>query len=226
MWPGLSLVSSALASSAMSSKRSAALGLLLAIIFGANAQQPIPPPVLKPFADNQQWMLVENLVYILGQTRVSITVPKGFVTDFASIPQPFWSFGLSPSGRYSRAAIIHDYLYWTQACTRLEADNILVIAMKESMVPESTRNTIYRGVRLGGATAWNGNATARARGLPRVIPPDSMSFGPLELWPDYQTRLREAGATDPVATQVPRSCALGATAEVPLADDPASGAER
>jgi len=190
--------------------------LLMGAALGvAHGQQPIPAPVLKPFADNQQWMLVEDLVYVLGQTKVTVTVPKGFVTDFASIPQAFWSFGLSPNGKYSRAAIVHDFLYWTQGCTRLESDNMLLIAMKESMVPEATRDTIYRGVRVGGGAAWDGNADARARGLPRIIPADAMAFGPLELWPDYQRRLAEAGTKDPVSPGRPGYCALGATTDVP-----------
>ena len=50
------------------------------------AQQPIPPPVLKPFADNRDWVLMENLRYQVGQTSTVIVVPRGFVTDFASIP--------------------------------------------------------------------------------------------------------------------------------------------
>lgn len=206
----------------MKMPRHTLLPILMGVATAAAAQQPIPAPTLKPFADNQQWMLVDDLVYILGQTRVAVTVPKGFVTDFASIPRAFWSFGLSPNGKYSRAAIVHDYLYWTQSCSRLEADNILVIAMKESLVPEATRNTIYSGVRIGGGAAWDGNAAARARGLVRIVPRDSMSFGPLDLWPDYQRRLSDAGVADPVSAPNPAYCALGATTDVPTPEGAAS----
>jgi hypothetical protein len=74
------------------------VSILVAVAAGvcfssAVAQQPIPAPVLKPFADNREWVLMENLVYQIGQTSTVIVVPKGFVTDFASIPQAFWSFG-------------------------------------------------------------------------------------------------------------------------------------
>ena len=72
-------------------------------------------------------------------------MPKGFVTDFASIPQAFWSFGLSAHGRNSKAAIVHDYLYWTQGCSREQADNLLMIAMKESSVDTGQRIAIYDG---------------------------------------------------------------------------------
>src|ERR1700728_5433719 len=120
---------------------SIALGVALIVMTAwgvKNAQailQPIPAPPLKPFADNQDWMLIDDIIYQVGNSSIKIIVPKGFVTDFASIPQALWSFGLSPNGLYSKAAIIHDYLYWTQLCTRLQSDNILMIAMKESQVP-------------------------------------------------------------------------------------------
>ncbi len=47
----------------------------------------------------------------------AVEVPKGFVTDLASIPQVFWNV-LRPDDKYAYAAIVHDYLYWTQSITR------------------------------------------------------------------------------------------------------------
>lgn len=70
----------------------------------------IPPsPAVRAFGDNKFWITVEDMPYVIGSTSERIVVPKGFVTDFASIPQPLWSLGLSPHGQYSRAAVIHDY---------------------------------------------------------------------------------------------------------------------
>src|SRR5215217_6020711 len=51
----------------------------------------------------------------------AVTVPEGFVTDFASIPRVFWS-ALRPDGLYTYPAIVHDYLYWEQTVTREVAD--------------------------------------------------------------------------------------------------------
>jgi hypothetical protein len=157
---------------------------------------------------------MQDVVYHVGTTSTTITVPKGFVTDFASIPQPLWSFGLSPNGKYSKAAIIHDYLYWTQLCTRLQADNILMIAMKESRVSPTTRQLIYGGVRLGGSKAWNDNAKERQRGLPKVIPVADLEFGPNVLWNNYRVTLKASGITDPhPMTQT--YCTVGDTTDVP-----------
>ena len=181
----------------------------------ALAQQPIDAPILKPFADNRQWLLVEDVRYTVGTTAVTVTVPSGFVTDFASIPQAFWSLGLSPNGRYSKAAIVHDYLYWSQSCSRLQSDNLLLIAMKESHVDAGTRDTIYSGVRVGGDGSWNGNARERRDHLPRVVPRELRSFGPDVLWADYRQDLRGQGVEDPVFPTDPEYCRLGDGTDVP-----------
>lgn len=181
----------------------------------ALAQQPIPPPVLKPFADNRDWVLMENLRYQIGQTSTVIVVPRGFVTDFASIPQAFWSFGLSAHGRYSKAAIVHDYLYWTQGCSREQADNLLMIAMKESSVDVGQRIAIYEGVRLGGGQPWLNNADEKKRGLARILPESSLDFGPEVIWREYRATLAPGLVTDLGVAQIPVYCALGNTTDVP-----------
>jgi Protein of unknown function (DUF1353) len=185
-----------------------------------NAQQPIRPVPLLPFADNKEWVLVDDLSYEVGTSGVVIAVPKGFVTDFASIPQALWSVGLSPNGLYSKAAVVHDYLYWTQSCSRQQADNLLMIAMKESGVNAATRRLIYEGVRLGGGSAWVSNSRERSSRLPRVIPADRMAFGALAVWADYRAELAAAGVRDPAFSSAAGYCALGETQVVPALSEP------
>lgn len=196
----------------------------LALAFGcspASSQQPIPPAPLLPFADNKQWVLFDDMKYEVGGSGVVITVPKGFVTDFASIPQAFWSAGLSPNGLYSKAAVVHDYLYWTQTCSRAQADNLLMIAMKESGVSTGTRLLVYEGVRAGGEGAWSANARERASLMPRVVPAERMKFGALVLWPDYRVDLAAAGVADPVFPANPPYCQFGDTQDIPATPVPA-----
>lgn len=190
--------------------------LLFFTVSSAYAQLPIPPPVVKPFADSRDWMLAEAVEYSIGNSGVVITVPKGFVTDFASIPQPLWSFGLSPYGRYSKAAIVHDYLYWKQDCTREQADNLLLIAMKESGVSKSQENEIYLGVRTGGAAAWESNRKDRTAGLIKIIPGDRLNFPPEINWPDYRKQLFDLGIREPSSTEIsPPYCLFGNSTDVP-----------
>lgn len=174
----------------------------------------IESPTVRPFADHREWVLVEPLEYVIGQSGVSITVPHGFVTDFASIPQPFWSL-LSPHGLYSKAAIVHDYLYWSQLCTRQQADNIFLIAMKESGVAPAQQLDIYAGVRAGGGAAWNANRDERARGLPRVIPENLLRMPPGATWAEYRKTLVVRGVKDPSFGASAPYCALGNSTAVP-----------
>jgi Protein of unknown function (DUF1353) len=63
-----------------------------------------------------------------GQPYKRVEVPVGFVTDFASVPETFWS-SVRPDSDYLYAVIVHDYLYWTQDRPREEADEIFSMMM-------------------------------------------------------------------------------------------------
>jgi hypothetical protein len=83
-----------------------------------------------------------------------VIVPRGFVTDFASVPRLFWRI-LPPWGTYSPAAVVHDYLYATGRFPRKKADQAFLCLMKALGVPRWKRTVMYWGVRLGGSIAWN-----------------------------------------------------------------------
>jgi hypothetical protein len=89
------------------------------------------------------------------ETFQPVTVPIGFVTDFASIPRVFWSL-LRPDGKYTYPAIVHDYLYWTQTRPREAADEILKFGMEDFAVEASA--AIYEAVHFFGGGAWLYNA--------------------------------------------------------------------
>ena len=120
------------------------------------------------------------------QAYPSVQVPEGFVTDLASIPWPLWSAGLRPDGQYAFAAIIHDFLYWTQSTKRAEADDILKLAMQDLRVSPAVIETIFVGVRAGGEAAWNGNAELKTRGEKRILQnfPDSATVK----WEEWKAR--------------------------------------
>ena len=120
---------------------------------------------LSPYEDGVTWWLYWPVVYY--GSRGVIRVPRGFDTDFASIPGPFTNI-LPRWGKYGRAAIIHDWLYWTQRCSRKEADDTLLEAMYVLGVAEWQRNAIYRAVRLFGWIAWRDNARLVKEGYSRM----------------------------------------------------------
>ncbi|GLQ20512.1 DUF1353 domain-containing protein [Algimonas porphyrae] len=61
-----------------------------------------------------RFRLRESFTYALKEKDgpIAILVPKNFKTDLATIPRLIddW-FGLNPSGRLAKAAVLHDYLY-------------------------------------------------------------------------------------------------------------------
>jgi hypothetical protein len=175
-----------------------------------------PSPAVRAFGDNAFWITVEDMSYIIGSTSERIVVPRGFVTDFASIPQSLWSLGLSPHGQYSRAAVLHDYLYWSQGCTRDQADRLLLVAMKESKVRPFDEVLVYQGVNIGGGGPWNTNASERKLGLPRVVPEEYLRpADPNVNWPSYRDMLMKKGVKDPPFEQNPSYCVYGNSTEVP-----------
>jgi hypothetical protein len=122
-----------------------------------------------PFLDWDYYFLLEQVEWRSDENpSVFVTVPRGFVTDLASVPSAFWSI-LPPAARYSYPAIIHDYLYWFQPVDRPVADSILKQAMHDLRVPSWKIFTIYNGVRLGGGRPWSANANARRHGERRLL---------------------------------------------------------
>ena len=190
---------------------------LLAMSFYARAILVAPEsPSVRAFGDNQDWILLEEMIYSFGNTKKKVLVPAGFVTDFASIPPALAAIGLSAQGQYSRAAIVHDYLYWTQVCTRDQADRILVIAMKESDVGVVDEATIYQGVHVFGQSAWDANGRERSQSLPRVVPERlRRPTDPNETWPSYRKVLVERGIKDPAFEKNPTYCSYGDSFKIP-----------
>ena len=100
--------------------------------------------------DDQTWTILRAFTY--HGTMENFEVPAQGRTDFASVPRVFVWF-LPRYGRYTRAAILHDYL-WSVAVpagrvTRLDADGIFRAAMRELGVPFLRRWIMWAAVRWG-----------------------------------------------------------------------------
>jgi hypothetical protein len=135
-------------------------------------------------ADYRTWRLEQPLIYEVGDEdsgRV-IEVHKLFETDGASVPRIFWAI-LPTWGRYSRAAVIHDYLYnelregtdpHPEAQTRRRADAIFLEAMEVCGVGFVTRWIMWAAVRTFGfltlqaarAVAWKND-----KPMPKEVAP-------------------------------------------------------
>ncbi len=118
-------------------------------------------------------------------SRDIIKVPKGFITDFASTDilqwvavilsilyagflwlLPQWvgyiyviiillAILITPYGKQSKAAVLHDYLYQTHQVSRAMADLIFKEAMIVAGTPYWKAYLMHRGVRIGGWLSWH-----------------------------------------------------------------------
>lgn len=102
--------------------------------------------------------VVRTLRALYYRTAIGlITVPADFHSDGASMPRLFWRLIGHPfQMQYLREAILHDWLYRNQPCSRALADRIFYELLAGKVKPWR-RRLIYLGLRLGGWVAWRQN---------------------------------------------------------------------
>ncbi len=95
--------------------------------------------------------LTDDYYWCYPLTHEVIRIPKGFETDFASIPYAASAI-IDPMGDNMEAAVIHDYLYAVgEPGQREKADTILLDALAAHHVDPIRRKIMYEAVRAGGA---------------------------------------------------------------------------
>ena len=107
------------------------------------------------------WVLLEPLVYSSELLGRKVTVPAGFVTDFASVPRlPFiyWFAGDTAKA----PAVLHDWFYRTNTedITRATADALLAEAMEVRGYWKIRSWLMWAGVRIGGYWSYDTRSTS------------------------------------------------------------------
>ena len=96
-------------------------------------------------------------VWINDGISFVVEVPKGFVSDGASIPRALWPILGPPIGaRHLKPSIVHDLLC-VQARTyqeRLLGDAVFFKLLTEAGVPAWKRTVMYCGVRAFARVSW------------------------------------------------------------------------
>lgn len=93
----------------------------------------------KPFKDS---------VSVYG-IEFKFDIPKGFVTDGASIPDIFWGFPFKFTpfqGETFPAAVVHDYLYDIEVFDKVISDEVFYQLMKKYDTPKYKRTLYYLAV--------------------------------------------------------------------------------
>lgn len=99
--------------------------------------------------------LEQPLVYQCDLLDMTITVPFGFKTDFASVPRMVGAYLLF-GGKGKRASVLHDWAYSGGLnVDRETADLIFREALQATGYSAFTVWTMYQAVRLGGSAHYN-----------------------------------------------------------------------
>lgn len=110
--------------------------------------------IIVSYVGGDRWKLRNTIsLPLVSRPDVTHVIPRGFKTDFASIPRVFWSI-LPPFGKYILAAIVHDHMYKTKHISRKFADTEFLMRMARNGVPYLIRNIMYLTVRAFGWLYW------------------------------------------------------------------------
>lgn len=109
------------------------------------------------------YRLLKPLVYESARFG-QIVVPSGFVTNFASVPRLPVVF-LVAGGRAEEEATLHDFAYTVRHLARAECDALFLeslaaakpyAAQRQKPTPAWLARLMWAGVRVGGASAYEG----------------------------------------------------------------------
>ena len=103
--------------------------------------------------DARRWMLCEDLLYRSDRLGRLVVAPRGYITDLASVPRLLWPV-CPPFGRYGKAAVVHDWLYYTQMVSRADADAAFLEAMQVCGVGRIRRRLMWGAVRIFGGIVY------------------------------------------------------------------------
>lgn len=123
------------------------------------------------------WRLTQDFHYV-GKTQ-RFTIGAGFLTDFASVPQPLWWL-VPRSGRYTKAAVVHDALVIEARrghMSRCDADGIFRRILRELQVPFLRRWLLWGGVRLGGRFFLDAGCGVRAYAQAALVSVFTIALG-------------------------------------------------
>ncbi|MNL28334.1 hypothetical protein D3C87_1499730 [compost metagenome] len=105
--------------------------------------------------NRKKYIILDDLVLVDDEFG-EITVPKGFVTDYASV-SVLQNLLLAPifvlvADYGDKAATVHDYLYTQAKLSRKECDQVLYRALLAEGLEKWRATLFWLGVRVGGGS--------------------------------------------------------------------------
>lgn len=112
--------------------------------------------------------LLQPLVYRSDLLGRCVTVPAGFITDFASVPRIPVAYLLA-GGCANAAAVLHDWMYTTHEVDRATADAVFREAIIAGGEPTWRAWLMWAGVRIGGSHPYETAGQRQPEYVARVI---------------------------------------------------------
>ena len=106
------------------------------------------PVVVQHPTNPDNWILAQDFHY------GGHVIPRGFVTDFASIPRLLQGL-IKPTDLGDTGPVVHDWKYRKGIGKRSAVDAEFLRNMKKDGIPWWKRQAAYAGVRIGGWASWN-----------------------------------------------------------------------
>lgn len=106
----------------------------------------------KSFEKYDWYVLIDDCRIIVDNHQ--LIIPKGFTTDFASVPQFLWWL-IPPHCRAAMPSIVHDYTCQYAIWPRKECDLVFKQLLIEANVPKWQYLLMFWFVRLLGWTRYN-----------------------------------------------------------------------
>ena len=115
--------------------------------------------------DLRRFTLTNDFIYNDPEKDIRVVVPKGFTTDWNSVPRALWTY-FAP-WEYPEAGVVHDWLYASPNgyATQSSAPNVPLTKDQCDDVHRrilhlrgcrwAKRQAIKLALRIGGGVAWN-----------------------------------------------------------------------
>lgn len=130
-----------------------------------NLQEFTPKGVPVP----NEWVVDQPLMALRANGE-KIIVPRGYITDLASIPAVFRAV-FNVNGLLRAPAVLHDWLYSSQRYSRAEADAIFLEAMEARGMPKGERYAVYAAVRTFGWRCYGKRTATLGLNAEDFVPP-------------------------------------------------------
>lgn len=115
-----------------------------------------------------EWVVDQPLIALRNGEK--LIVPRGYITDLASIPRVFRAV-FNVNGLLRAPAVLHDYLYSSQRFTRAECDAIFLEAMESRGISRAERYAVYAAVRSFGWYYWSKRKATLGLKATDFVPP-------------------------------------------------------